>query len=157
MSRNGLLISFYVFSVFQGMGLSYIFFVYGMGDIVGSLLITAIVFGSMSLYGYTTKRDLTGIGFFLMAGVWAVFLSMLAVWVLGMFGVNTGGASVVLFSLMALIVIGLTAFETQKLKQAYYMLSGADLDRVSIMTALNLYINIIIIFQWVLSLVGGRD
>lgn len=157
MSRTGLLTTFYVFAGLKGLALSYIFLMYGMGDITRSLLITAIVFGSMSLYGYTTKRDLTSIGFFLMAGVWAVFLSMLAVWVLGAFGVDTGSAGVLLFGLIALIVIGLTAYETQKLKQSYYVLSGDALDKVSIMTALNLYINIIIIFQWVLSIVGGRE
>lgn len=157
MSRNGLLTSFWVFAAMKGVALSYIFALYGMGDITRALLITAAVFGGMSLYGYNTKRDLTGLGFFLMAGVWALFLSAMVVLGMSLFGIATGAAGFVISSLLALVVVGLTAYETQQLKNSYYQLSGEMLDKISILTALNLYINIIIIFQYVLRFMGNRE
>lgn len=157
MSVKSMKMFYWAFVSLKGLALSYIFAVYGMGDISRALLITAVVFGTVSLYGYSTKRDLTGFGSFLMMGVWGVFLAMIGTMIFGMFGFETSGFHFILFSLMTLIVIGLTAYETQKLKQVYYQLSGEARDKVSIVITLNLYINIIIIFQYVLSFLGNRN
>ncbi len=91
-----------------------------------------------------------------MTGVFAIFLASMVTWGLSAFGVDTGNFGFILFSGMALLVIGLTAYETQSLKSQYYQLSGESLEKASMMTTLNLYINIIIIFQWILQLIGNN-
>lgn len=147
---------FYLFCGLKGVALSYIVLVYTGQDVVRSLALTAAIFGGVSMIGYTTKRDLTSMGFFLMTGVFALFLASMVTWGLSAFGVQTGNFSFILMSGMALLVIGLTAYETQDLKRQYYQLSGEQLEKASMMTTLNLYINIILIFQWILSLIGGN-
>lgn len=148
---------YWVFAGLKGMALSYVLVQYGMGDIFRAIGYTAGIFGLVSLYGYSTKRDLTSLGFFLGVGVLAIFLAMIAVMVLNLFGVDTGQMSFILFSGLALVVIGLTAYETQQLKAQYYQLAGEQREKAAMMTTLSLYINIVIIFQWILSLLGGRE
>ncbi len=157
MSAQGLRIAFWSFVSLKGLALSYIFLAYGMGDISRALLITAIVFGALSLYGYTTKRHLTGMGMFLGAGVMGLFFIMLGTIVAGFFGVETSGIALVIQTLLVVCIIGLTAYETQQLKHSYYTMPAAMREKVSILTAVNLYINIVILFQYILQFIGNRE
>lgn len=149
---------YYAFCAIKGVSLAYIAVLYAGSDIFRALGLTAAIFGAVSLYGYSTKRDLTSIGFFMMTGVFAIFFvsigSMLIGWIAGF---DTSGFQYILFSGLALLLIGLTAYETQQLKAQFYQLSGEARDKAAVMTTLSLYINVIIVFQWILSLMGGRE
>ncbi len=92
-------------------------------SIARSFFVTAIVFGSMSLYGYATKRDLTGMGSFLMMGLWGIILASLV----NMF-LHSAGMEFILSILCVIVFTGLTAYDTQNLKAMYYQVQGADRD-----------------------------
>lgn len=126
---------------------------YTGGSVATTFLVTATAFGALSLVGYTTKKDLTGFGSFLIMGVWGLIGVSLVNMFLHMpalaFLVNIAGV---------LIFSGLIAFDTQRLKMTYYQLGGDD-ARMAVATnygALSLYINFINLFQFLLSLFGAR-
>ena len=126
---------------------------YTGGSVFTTFLVTATAFGGLSLVGYTTKKDLTGFGSFLIMGVWGLIGVSLVNMFLHLpalaFLVNIAGV---------LIFAGLIAFDTQRLKMTYYQLGG-DNARMAVATnygALSLYINFINLFQFLLSLFGDR-
>jgi len=115
--------------------------------------ITAATFGAMSLYGYTTKRDLTGIGNFLIMGLIGLIIASI---------VNIFLASSMLeFAISAigvLIFVGLTAYDTQKIKESYDASMGSDvMAKGAIMGALSLYLDFINLFMMLLRLFGNRE
>ena len=118
-----------------------------------TFLITAAAFGGLSLFGYVTKRDLTGMGSFLIMGVWGLVLASLA----NMF-LNLPMMSFVINALGVLIFSGLVAFDTQRLKMTYYEMGGdqASMGVATSYGALNLYLNFINLFQFLLAFVGVR-
>lgn len=144
---------FWAFSVLMGLSMSSIFLVYTGESIARAFFITAGMFGGMSLYGYTTKRDLTGIGSFLIMGVWGLLLAS----IVNIF-VGSSGLSFAISALAVLIFTGLTAYDTQKLKQMYYEVgvAGEMAAKMAIMGALNLYMDFINIFIHLLRFVGER-
>ena len=153
MSVNGAQIAFYVFAALMGLSLSSIFLVYTGASIARVFFITAAAFGALSLYGYTTKRSLSGWGTFLMMGLFGIVIASLVNLFIGssmiQFVVSVVG--VVVFS-------GLTAYDTQRLKEEYY--AGDDysvMGRKAIMGALSLYLNFINLFTMLLSLFGNRE
>ncbi len=117
-----------------------------------SFLITASAFGALSLFGYATKRDLTGIGSFLIMGVWGLIAAMLV----NMFW-NPPGFSFVISGIGVLVFAGLTAYDTQKLKMTYYALGGnqAAMGVATNFGALRLYLDFINLFQFILAMTGG--
>ncbi|MAI91128.1 Bax inhibitor-1/YccA family protein [Ponticaulis sp.] len=126
----------------------------GMATMAKAFLTTAIAFGGMSLWGYTTKRDLTPIGNFLMMAVFGLIAAML----INMF-IASSFMSFLISIAGVLIFAGLTAFDTQRLKFQYYELGG-DTRSMSVATtygALSLYINFINMFQFILALMSGRE
>jgi FtsH-binding integral membrane protein len=137
-----------------GAGLGLDALIYTSTSIAAAFFVTATAFGALSLLGYTTKRDLTGMGSFLMMGlVGMVVLSLLNVFLLHLAGLQLM-VQVILLGVFA----GLIAFQTQKLKMTYYQIGGNE-EGLAIATnfgALNLYLDFINIFQIVLSLFGGR-
>jgi FtsH-binding integral membrane protein len=146
-------ILFWVFAGVMGLSLSSIFLVYTDASIAKVFFITAATFGAMSLYGYTTKRDLTGIGNFLIMGLIGLIIAMI---------VNIFLASSALdFAISAigvLIFVGLTAYDTQKIKESYHESHGADvLTKGAIMGALSLYLDFINLFMMLLRLFGNRE
>ncbi|WP_022693666.1 Bax inhibitor-1/YccA family protein [Ponticaulis koreensis] len=142
-----------------GTGMGLLVWVYagipdGMATMAKAFLTTAIAFGGMSLWGYTTKRDLTPIGNFLMMAVFgliaAMIINMFIASSMMSFFISIGGV---------LIFAGLTAFDTQRLKFQYYELGGNE-RAMSVATtygALSLYINFINMFQFILALMSGGD
>ncbi len=145
---------FWLFAALMGLSLSSIFVVYTQTSIARIFFITAATFGAVSLYGYTTKRDLTKLGSFLMMGVIGVVIASLV----NMF-LQSSGLQFAVSVLAVLIFTGLTAYDTQKLKDNYYAYAqGGEetLARSAIMGALSLYLDFINIFIALLQLFGDR-
>ncbi len=144
---------FFVYAALIGLSLAPIFFVYTNASIVRVFLITAIVFGSMSMWGYATKRDLTAMGSFMYMGVIGIILASLV----NMFFQSTA-MQFALSVLGVVIFTGLTAYNTQKLKQIYYQTAGsAELaSRYAIMGALSLYLDFVNLFIYMMQLMGER-
>jgi uncharacterized protein len=147
---------FWVFSALMGISLSSIFLIYTHTSIVRVFFITAASFGALSLYGYTTKRDLTGIGSFAIMGLFGILIAMLVNAFLG-----STMMQFIISIVGVLVFSGLTAYDTQRLKNDYiygYASQGGDVaERAAITGALSLYLNFINLFTFLLQLLGQRD
>ena len=147
-------LTFWVFAALMGLSLGSIFIVFTHTSIVRVFFITAASFGALSLWGYTTQRDLTGMGSFLLMGLFGVILASL---------VNLFMASSALqfaVSVVGVLVFaGLTAWDTQRLKAQYLYgaMDGEATDRSAIIGALSLYLNFINLFTLLLQLLGQRE
>ena len=150
--------TFWAFAAVMGASLSTIFLVYTSASIVRVFFITAAAFGALSLYGYTTKKSLSGWGSFLMMGVVGIFIACLVNLGLAAFGIHFAALTFAISIIGVLIFAGLTAYETQQLKEMYlYGNYGPDdAARVSVFGALNLYLDFINMFQFLLSFMGDR-
>ncbi|MBW8816534.1 MAG: Bax inhibitor-1/YccA family protein [Caulobacterales bacterium] len=136
-----------------GAGLGVWLLEYTHTSVALTFLVTASAFGVLSLVGYTTKKDLTGFGSFLIMGVWGLVLASL----IGMFW-HPPGFSMIISGVGVLLFAGLIAYDTQNLKMTYYQLAG-DQASMAVATnygALGLYINFINLFQFLLSFLGNR-
>lgn len=136
-----------------GASLGVVFMRYQLGSVASTFFVTATAFGALSLYGYTTKRDLGPIGSFLIMGVWGLILASLV----GMF-FSLPGLSIIISALGVLIFAGLTAYDTQRLKLSYYELGG-NTEALGVATnygALSLYLDFINLFQFLLQFMGQR-
>jgi FtsH-binding integral membrane protein len=147
---------FWVFSALMGVSMSSIFLVYTHTSIVRVFFITAATFGALSLYGYTTRRDMSGMGSFLFMGLIGIIIAS----VVNMFLASS--ALQFLVSIVGVLVFaGLTAWDTQRLKNEYiygYASAGGDVaERAAITGALSLYLNFINLFTLLLQLLGQRD
>jgi FtsH-binding integral membrane protein len=145
---------FWIYAALVGVSLGSIFMVFTHTSVVRVFFITAASFGALSLWGYTTQRDLTGMGSFLLMGLFGVILASL---------VNLFMASSALqFAISAIGVVvfaGLTAWDTQRLKSEYLYgaMDGEVADRAAIIGALSLYLNFINLFTLLLQLLGQRE
>ena len=155
-SAAGLQGLFYVFSALMGLSIAWIFAAFTGVSIAQTFLATAIAFGAMSLYGYTTKRDLGPLGAFLMIGV----IGLIVVSIINIF-VQSGGLAFAISSIGVLIFAGLTAYDTQRIKTDYVQhatYGDAEwLGKSAILGALNLYMNFINIFMFLLQFLGNRE
>jgi FtsH-binding integral membrane protein len=136
-----------------GAGLGVWLLAYTGSSVAMTFLITAAAFGGLSLFGYTTKKDLSGLGSFLIMGVWGLIIASLV----GLFW-HPPGFSFIISALGVLIFSGLIAYDTQNLKMTYYQLGG-DQNSMAVATnygALSLYINFINLFQFLLQFLGNR-
>jgi uncharacterized protein len=147
-------IFYYAFTAVMGASLSYIFLVYKIGSIAQVLFITAASFGALSLYGYTTKKDLTGLGKFLFMGLIGLMLASIVNIFMG-----SGMIQFAISVIGVLIFAGLTAYDTQRLKEEYYYVAqDSGLQAISsVWGALSLYLNFTNMFQMLLSLFGDRE
>ena len=144
---------FWAFSILMGASLSYIFLTYTATSIVRVFFITAATFGAMSLYGYPTKRSLARWGSFLFMGLIGVIIAM----VVNIF-MQSELMQYVISVIGVLVFTGLTAYDTQRIKQTYVETDGqAVMTKKAIMGALNLYLNFINLFIMLLHLFGGRE
>jgi hypothetical protein len=152
MSAGTLQVLYWVFVATFGLSLSSIFMVYRLGSIGEVFFITAGTFGAMSLYGYTTKRDLTGFGSFLMMGLFGIIIAMVVNWF-----VQSAMVSYVISVIGVLIFTGLTAYDTQKIKAQFYEGDGAEItSKKAVMGAINLYLDFVNLFLFMLRLFGDR-
>lgn len=145
-------VAFFAFAGVMGLSLATIFAVFKMGSIANAFFATAAMFGAMSLWGYTTKRDLTKMGSFLIMGAIGLVIASL----INLF-FQSGMMAMVISGLAVIIFTGLTAYDTQNIKSMYYELEGDDRSKMGIMGALSLYMNFINIFTSLLNLFGVRN
>ena len=143
---------FWIFAGLMGASLSSIFLAYTGTSITRVFFITAGTFGAMSIYGYTTKRDLTKLGSFLMMGLFGIIIASL---------VNIFMKSSMMYFVISiigvLIFVGLTAYDTQKIKNMYLVSdSGEMMGKKAVMGALTLYLDFINLFIMLLRLFGQR-
>lgn len=143
---------FYAYAALMGASLSLLFAVYTGESVVQALLSSAVMFGAMSLYGYTTKRDLTNFGSFLIMGL----IGIIVVSIINIFLASSMLAF--LISVIAVIVFaGLTAYDVQKLKEVYYSASSQEeAERMGIVGAFTLYLDFINLFIHLLQLLGTK-
>ena len=152
MTAAGAQLAFWVFSALMGVSMASIFLLYTQTSIATVFFITAAAFGGLSLYGYSTKRDLSGFGSFLIMGVWGIFIAFIVniflaspmiLWIASVAGVG--------------IFAGLTAYDTQAIKNLYSANDdGTVSGRKAIQGALYLYLDFINMFQFLLILLGNR-
>jgi FtsH-binding integral membrane protein len=152
-SARGASLLFWAVSVLMGASLGVLGLLYTGASLATTFLITAAGFGALSLFGYTTRKDLTGMGSFLLVGL----VGLVGASVVKMFW-SPPGFSFVISAVGVLIFAGLIAYDTQRLKLTYHQLGGdtAALGAASSYGALSLYLNFINLFQFLLSLFGQR-
>ena len=144
--------TFWVFAALMGASLSSIFLIYTGASITRVFFITAGTFGAMSIYGYTTKRDLTKLGSFLMMGLFGIIIAS----IVNIF-MKSSMMYFVISILGVLIFVGLTAYDTQKIKNMYLVSdSGELMGKKAVMGALTLYLDFINLFIMLLRLFGQR-
>jgi len=144
--------TFWVYAGLVGLSLSFIFLIYTTASITQTFFVTAAAFGALSLYGYTTKRDLTAMGSFLIMGLFGVILAMIV-----NFFLQSSALEFAISALGVLIFSGLTAYDTQKIKEMYF--DGDDqavAGRKAIMGALRLYLDFINLFMFMLQFLGNN-
>jgi uncharacterized protein len=148
---------FWLFCSSMGISMASIFLVYTNESIARAFFITAATFGAMSLWGYTTKRDLSGFGSFMMMGVIGIMLASLVNLGLSLFGMPSSGLSWLTSVIGVVVFTGLTAWDTQRIKQTYADGYGLESNnKLAVMSALNLYLNFINAFTFLLRLIGDR-
>jgi hypothetical protein len=153
MSTAGMQIFFWSFATVMGLSMSIIPLVYNGSSIATAFVGTSAAFVSLSLWGYTTKKDLSGFGTFLIMGVVGLIVALIA----NIF-IRSEAMDLAISAIGVLLFAGLTAYDTQKIKSIYFQVAGSDfLGKAAIMGALTLYLDFINMFQFLLSLIGNRD
>jgi FtsH-binding integral membrane protein len=147
---------FYVYAAVMGLSIAFIFAVYTSESIATTFLVTAIAFAGLSLYGYVTKRDLSGMGTFLMMGL----IGLIVASVVNIFLASSALGFVISF-IGVLIFAGLTAYDTQSIKNEYIEharhADQAWLGKSAIMGALRLYLDFLNMFMFLLQFLGNRE
>ena len=152
MKTSTLQILFWAFATVMGLSMSTIFLAYTGVSIAQTFFATAAAYAGLSLYGYTTKRDLSGLGTFLIMGVVGLLVAML----INLF-LQSSTMALVISGIGVLLFAGLTAYDTQRIKSMYAYVAGTDMvGKTVIMGALNLYLDFINMFQFLLYFMGDR-
>jgi len=155
-SAAGAQLFFYVFAAAMGLSIAWIFAVFTGYSVTQTFLVTSAAFAGLSLYGYTTKRDISAWGSFLIMGVIGLIIASVVNIFLG-----SGIVQLAISALGVLIFAGLTAYDTQKIKTDY--LAHAQhgdsewLAKSAIMGALNLYLDFVNLFMFLLQFMGSRE
>ena len=143
---------FWIFSGVMGLSMAYIFIAFTGASIARVFFITAGTFAGMSLYGYTTKKDLTGWGSFLFMGLIGIIIAL----IVNIF-LQSGMLSFIISCVGVLVFVGLTAYDTQRIKEMYYASDHPEISgKKAIMGALKLYLDFINLFIMLLHLFGQR-
>jgi FtsH-binding integral membrane protein len=148
-SKQGLLIFLHAFAALMGLSFSTIFAVYTMGSIVSAFMGGAILFGTMSFYGYFTKRDLSSIGQFMVVGLIAIVIAS----IVNIF-IGSTVMQMVISAIAVIVFLGLTAYDTQNIRQT--VSQDTDTGREEVLGALTLYLDFINLFLSLLQLLGGK-
>jgi FtsH-binding integral membrane protein len=152
-SKTTLQMMFWGFAALMGLSLSTIFLVFTGGSIAVTFFATAAAFAGLSLFGYTTQKSLSGMGTFLIMGVVGLVVAMIA----NMF-IQSPALMYAISFIGVLIFAGLTAYDTQRLKEEYAYLRGTEFaGKAIILGALTLYLDFINMFQFLLSFMGNRE
>jgi FtsH-binding integral membrane protein len=152
MSTSTLQMLFWAFAALMGVSMSTVFLVFTGTSIAQTFFATAAAYLGLSLYGYTTKRDLSGLGTFLIMGVVGLLVAM----VINMF-LQSSAMALAISAIGVLLFAGLTAYDTQRIKSMYFYVQGTEMmGKTVIMGALTLYLDFINMFQFLLSFMGDR-
>ena len=144
--------TFWVYAGLMGLSLSSIFLIYTGPSITQTFFVTAASFGALSLFGYTTKRDLSAMGSFLIMGLFGLIIASLV----NIF-LQSSALEFAISAIGVLVFAGLTAWDTQKIKESYYEADGAEMvGRKAIMGALTLYLDFINLFLFLLRFMGNN-
>jgi uncharacterized protein len=144
---------FWAFAVVMGLSMASIFFVFTGTSIAQTFFATAAAFAGLSLWGYTTKRDLTAMGTFLIMGVVGLLIASL----INIF-LQSSMLAFAISAIGVLVFAGLTAYDTQRIKSMYAYVAGTDMMGKSvIMGALSLYLDFVNMFTFLLNFMGSRD
>jgi len=144
---------FWAFATVMGLSLSSIFLVFTGGSIAQTFFATAVAFLSLSLWGYTTKRDLSGMGTFLIMGVVGLIVASL----INLF-LQSPALHWAISGIGVLLFAGLTAYDTQRIKSLYFHVAGTDMmGKTVIMGALSLYLDFVNMFTFLLQFMGSRE
>ena len=144
---------FWAFTILMGLSLSTLLLRYTGTSVAQAFFAAAAGFVGLSLYGYTTKKDLSGFGSFLIVGVIGIIVAS----IINIF-TQSSTLSLIISVAGVLIFAGLTAYDTQRIKSMYQYVAGTDMvGKAVILGALNLYLDFINMFQFILSIVGNRD
>ena len=144
---------FWIYAGVMGLSLSYIFLVYTGASVTRVFFVTAGAFAGLSLYGYTTKRDLSAMGTFMIMGLIGVIIAS----IVNIF-LESSGLQFVISVLGVLIFAGLTAYDTQKIKSMYLDTDGHEVsEKKAVMGALSLYLDFLNMFIFLLHLFGNRE
>ena len=153
MSTGGLQAFFWSFATVMGLSMSLIPLLYTGTSIAQTFFATAAAFLSLSLWGYTTKKDLSGMGTFLIMGLVGLIVAM----IINIF-MQSSTLDLAISAIGVLIFAGLTAYDTQKIKSMYFMVQGTDfIGKSAIMGALTLYLDFINLFLFLLRFMGNRE
>ena len=153
MSAFSAQLTFWIFAGLMGASLSSIFLAYTTASITQTFAVTAASFAALSLYGYTTKRDLSGMGSFLMMGLFGLIIASLV----NLF-LQSSALDFAVSVIGVLVFAGLTAWDTQKIKEMYLESAGSEaINKMAIMGALNLYMDFINLFLFLLRFMGNRE
>ena len=153
MSTGTAQIVYWIFATIMGLSMSVIPLIYTGQSIALAFFATSAAFVSLSLWGYTTKRDLSGFGIFLLMGVVGLLVAMIA----NVF-IQAEGLDLAISFIGVLLFAGLTAYDTQRIKSIYFQVVGTDfLGKSAILGALSLYLDFINMFQFLLSFLGSRE
>jgi len=152
MSLSAAQMTFWAFSAVMGISLSYIFVVYTGMSIARVFFITCGTFAGMSIYGYTTKRDLTKLGSFLIMGLIGIIIAS----IVNIF-MQSSAMHFVISAIGVLVFVGLTAYDTQRIKSTYHQVAGTNFaQKAAIMGALTLYLDFINLFVMLMQFFGQR-
>jgi FtsH-binding integral membrane protein len=144
---------FWAFAVVMGISLSSIFLVFTGQSIATTFFATAAAFASLSLWGYTTKKDLSGFGTFLVMGVFGLIIAS----IINLF-LQSSALQMAVSFIGVLLFAGLTAYDTQRIKSMYFYVQGTDmLGKTAIMGALSLYLDFVNMFTFLLQFMGNRE
>ena len=149
LSKSGLQIFLQAFAALMGLSFATIFAVYTMGSIFTAFMGAGVLFGTMSFYGYFTKKDLTSIGQFMFVGLIAIIIAS----IINIF-IGSTVMQMVISAIAVIIFLGLTAYDTQKIRQIVSV--GGDTGKAEVMGALTLYLDFINLFLHLLHLFGNR-
>ncbi len=158
MSSNQLMLAFGGICVLYGISFATIFLAFTGESIARAFFMAVALFAGLSVFSYTTKKNLDGIGTFAVMGVWAVLILAIGTMIAGAFGLETGAMQNVIAGLGLLAFSGVTAWQTQTTKEMYNQSYGDEVNsRMAWAASLNLYVSFIAIFQYILHFVGNRE
>lgn len=144
---------FWAFATVMGLSMASIFLVFTGQSIATTFFAVAAAFAGLSLWGYTTKKDLSAFGTFLVMGVVGLLVAM----IINLF-VQSSVMQLAISAIGVLIFAGLTAYDTQRIKSLYYQVAGTDMmGKTVIMGALSLYLDFVNMFTFLLNFMGSRD
>ncbi len=150
MSKSALQLFLHGFAALMGLSFATIFVVYNLGSIVSAFMAAAVLFGTMSFYGYFTKKNLDSIGQYMFVGLIAIIIAS----VINIF-IGSTVMQMVISAIAVIVFLGLTAYDTQKIREIVSV--GGDTGKEEVMGALSLYLDFINIFLSLLQLFGNRN